>query len=318
MDINRHNLDTVFRNLRADWRNAYATRETARAEAASISTNVPMSTATIRFDFLADHPEFREWVDQRRMHEYASKQYTVDYKEWELTLRMKMRDVRDDNIGLYSVQAQAGGEAAANLMPREVFGALPDGLTRTCYDGQFFFDTDHPVGIGADATTASNLDSGGGGNYWYLLDTSRTIKPILWLNREDPNFVTKGNASDDNVFFDREILFGGYAAGAAHYGMWQCAYASNQTLTMTNLEAAWNAMIDFRGDRLNDAGTRRKKLGIRPDTLIVTQGADESRASILANHDRIPSADDPLQGGDTTVPNRMKGRFRVLPVTWLG
>lgn len=317
MDINRHNLDTVFRNLRADWRNAYETRETDRTEALSIATSIPMSTATLRFDFLADHPEFREWVDQRRMHEYASKEYQIGYKEWELTLRMKLRDIADDNIGLYSVQAQAGGEAAANLMPREVFQGLSDGRTRTCYDGQFFFDTDHPVGVGADATTASNLDSGGGGNYWYLLDTSRTIKPLLWLNREDPSFVMKNNPNDDNVFFDRQILFGGYAAGQSHYGMWQCAFASNQTLNMTNLEAAWNAMIDFRGDRLNDAGTRRKKLGIRPDTLVVTQGLDESRARILAEHSEIPSADDPLQAGDTKVQNRMKGRFRVLAATWL-
>jgi phage major head subunit gpT-like protein len=42
-----------------------------------------------------------------------------------------------------------------------VFDALIKGTTTTCYDGQFFFDTDHPIDLDSDsAGTYSNLITG--------------------------------------------------------------------------------------------------------------------------------------------------------------
>ena len=45
---------------------------------------------------------------------------------------------------------------------------------RACYDGQNFFDTDHPVGEQGSQETVSNVQTGAG-PAWYLLDTTRPV-----------------------------------------------------------------------------------------------------------------------------------------------
>jgi phage major head subunit gpT-like protein len=46
----------------------------------------------------------------------------------------------------YAQQAQGAGQSAAEL-PADIIGRLMSlGFTSLCYDGQYFFDTDHPVG----------------------------------------------------------------------------------------------------------------------------------------------------------------------------
>ena len=60
-----------------------------------------------------------------------------------------------------------------------VFGLLKTGFSTNCYDGQNYFDTDHPV-IGSDGAVKSvaNTD-GGSGAPWFLLDVSRGVRPII-------------------------------------------------------------------------------------------------------------------------------------------
>ena len=66
-------------------------------------------------------------------------------------------------------------------------GELKNGTVDLCYDGQPFFNANHPVGTGV----VSNIDSAGGGDYWYLLDTRNVIKPIVFQMRQDYEFVEK-------------------------------------------------------------------------------------------------------------------------------
>nr|WP_235669647.1 Mu-like prophage major head subunit gpT family protein [Solidesulfovibrio carbinolicus] len=66
------------------------------------------------------------------------------------------------------------------------------GLSTLCFDGQYFFDTDHPVnpnvdGTGAAATIANIAD--GTGIPWFLLGTSRVLKPVLFQERTKPELT---------------------------------------------------------------------------------------------------------------------------------
>lgn len=43
---------------------------------------------------------------------------------------------------------------------------------------------------------------------WYLLDTTRAIKPFVWQERKSPEFVSRQSATDPSVFDNKKFLFG--------------------------------------------------------------------------------------------------------------
>lgn len=66
----------------------------------------------------------------------------------------------------------------------------------------------------------------GADDQWYLLCTSRPIKPLIFQNRKKPKLVSMTNDTDDNVFFNKQFLYSTEARGNSGYGLWQLAYGS--------------------------------------------------------------------------------------------
>ncbi|MEG1931297.1 MAG: Mu-like prophage major head subunit gpT family protein [Anaerovorax sp.] len=64
---------------------------------------------------------------------------------------------------------------------------------------------------------------------WHLLCTTKAIKPIIFQERQKPQFVSKDSETDDNVFMRKEYLYGTDARGNAGYSFWQMAYGSTGT-----------------------------------------------------------------------------------------
>jgi phage major head subunit gpT-like protein len=64
---------------------------------------------------------------------------------------------------------------------------------------------------------------------WFLLDISKPIKPLIFQQRKKPEFVAKDNLNDDNVFFNKEFIYGVDSRDNAGYGLWQLAYGSTGT-----------------------------------------------------------------------------------------
>lgn len=64
---------------------------------------------------------------------------------------------------------------------------------------------------------------------WFLLCTGRPLKPLIYQEREIPKLVSRVSDSDDNVFFNKEFIYGADARGNAGYGFWQMAYGSTGT-----------------------------------------------------------------------------------------
>src|SRR5699024_4226024 len=114
-------------------------------------------------------------------------------------------------------------------------------------------------------------DKGGSGNYWYLMDLSCVLKPIIFQKRREYAFRSMTDLNDDKVFMTDEFKFGVDARVNAGFGFWQQAFASNQTLTKTAFDSAWAAMSQFKGDK----GAR---LGIKPTHLVV---GSSNRAAAL-------------------------------------
>jgi phage major head subunit gpT-like protein len=54
-----------------------------------------------------------------------------------------------------------------------VFGLLKDGFTAECFDGQPFFDPDHPIELHEGTTVSVSNMQDGAGRAWFLSRTRR-------------------------------------------------------------------------------------------------------------------------------------------------
>lgn len=55
---------------------------------------------------------------------------------------------------------------------------------------------------------------------WYVADVSHAIKGLVWQLRKAPEFVSKTELTDDNVFFQKQFIWGVDARGVGGYGPW--------------------------------------------------------------------------------------------------
>jgi len=156
-----------------------------------------------------------------------------------------------------------------------VFGLLRDGFATKCFDGQFYFDTDHPIynDAGEISGSIANMQAGAG-PAWYLLDLSRSIKPLIWQERQKYRFRALDRETDENVFMSKNYIYGVDARVNVGFGLWQLAFASKADLTSDNFVLAKNAMTGLRGDQ----GAR---LGIRPTHLVVSPELEEAALELL-------------------------------------
>ncbi|WP_243092580.1 Mu-like prophage major head subunit gpT family protein [Thermus hydrothermalis] len=63
-------------------------------------------------------------------------------------------------------------------------------------------------------------------NYWFLVDGTRPIRPLVLQRRRDPEWVAKVDPEDENVFKHNQFVFGVSERKAAGYLYWQLAYGS--------------------------------------------------------------------------------------------
>jgi phage major head subunit gpT-like protein len=65
---------------------------------------------------------------------------------------------------------------------------------------------------------------------WFLLDTTKPVKPFIYQERKAPVFVQQTDPQADDVFDRKKFKFGAEARAAGGYGFWQLAYGSDGTV----------------------------------------------------------------------------------------
>lgn len=238
-----------------------------------IAMKSPSTTAEEKYAWLGATTKLREWIGDRVYQNLKVHGYAIINKDFESTVAVPRNSIDDDQYGVFTpLMSQMGQDAA--LHPDElVFALLAAGFTTTCYDGQYFFDTDHPVGLQGAEVSVSNFQAGGG-SAWYLLDTSKVVKPIILQMRKDYQFVSKTAPTDDNVFDRKEYVWGCDGRLNVGYGLWQQAYASKAALDVTNYAAARTAMMSFKADN-------GKPLAITPKVLLVSPNNEKAALDVV-------------------------------------
>lgn len=255
MDINKANLGDLNTTYSLAFKKGLDAAPTSLSQ--QFSLEVPSNGPSNKYPFLGALKGFREWVGPRVFNQVQSHNYSVDNKLWEDGFEMMRTEIEDDQYNLYSPIAEGLGAEAKKQRDQLMFDLLMAGGSEVCYDGQPFFDSAHPVG----SSTQSN-DLGGASDAWYLMDTSRIIKPMIFQNRLPAEFVAKTSVNDDNVFELDMFRWGARIRNNGGFGLWQTAVRSNKTLNETNYLEAKAALRSFK----NDEG---KSLGNRATLLIV-------------------------------------------------
>jgi phage major head subunit gpT-like protein len=265
LDINYDTLDVYHRTLSAAFNGALASAPPSEWE--RVATRIASGSKRNDYNFLGEVDSMRRWVGPRISRQLKSHSYSIVNEKFELTIDVDIDELDDDAGGLlpmYTGLAEIRARAVAVQPDELVMGeAFPGGETNLCYDGQFFFDTDHVVDF-ADATSDQKSNHmAGSGTAWYLLDTSKPLKPFIFQDRLAPELKFLGPNSDQGFTHDK-VSWGVKRRNAAGYGLWQSAVISKQTLDETNLQAAILRMNSY----VNDEG---RKLGMNPNLLVVPQ-----------------------------------------------
>lgn len=271
---------------------------TAASQYEKIAMVVPSSTRQNVYPWLGSLPSMKKWAGDRIIRNLTAHKYSIENEKFELTIAVRRDDIEDDQFGMYGPMFRDMG-AEAGLHPnRLVFGALAKGHEMPCYDGQYFFDTDHPV-RGKSVSNTLAPDSGPVAP-WYLMCTTRPVKPLIFQKRREYTLKRKDAPNDDNVFLRDEYLYGVDARVNVGFGLWQCAIRSTKALDNASYAEARAAMMAFA----NDEGD---PLGLVPNLLVVPAVHEAAARRVVVN-----------SMADNGATNEWAGSAELMVCPWLG
>ncbi len=300
MIVNQENLANLFVSFNAVFNNAFAGAPSFYEQLAMV---VPSSTRMNDYKFILQFPMLREWLGDRVIRSLAVESFQIVNKSYEGTIEVDRDDIADDQLGVFSPMVAELARAAKQHPDMLIAALLVAGLTTACYDGQNFFSATHPMPTPADPAAVGSNTGGGAGTRWYLLDTSRAIKPFIFQSRQLAQLVSQDRPEDEHNFMRKKFRYGVDYRGNVGYGLWQLAYTSAQALNATNYATSRAAMMAYH----NDEGV---PLGIIPNLLVVPPSLEGlARQTVEAQYAAV--------AGAGMQDNIWKGTAKVLVVPWL-
>lgn len=285
MLIDSQSLDLVFKGFKTVYTEAFLS---APVHKDKIAMTVPSTGRDETYGWLGQFPQLREWLGPRHVHNLKAHRFTIRNRTFESTVAVKRDKISDDKLGIFKPTFSEMGHLARNHPEELVFGLLASGFSNTCYDGQNFFDDEHPqLDTDGNEVLISNMDAGSE-TPWYLLDTSRAVKPLIWQERETYDFQAITSPNAPYVFINDEYLYGIRARVNAGLGLWQLAYGSRATLDQASYAAARARMMNFRSEN-------GRILGVRPTTLVVPPNLEDAALRILNTENGAGGASNPWQ-----------------------
>ncbi len=259
MQTSGANLSILFTAVKANFQQG---RQMYTPTWEKIATLVPSTTAVETYAWLGEFSRLREWIGERQVNRMKAYGYTLKNLKFEATEGIPRDYVEDDTYGTLMPKFQDMGYAASTHPDEMLYTLVGAGFTSPCYDGQNFFDTDHPVEVDGKLESVSNMQDGKG-NPWFLLDTNRPLKPFIYQRRKDYNLSNKTDAAQsDHVYMTDEFIYGVDGRGNWGFGFWQQAFGSKAELDETNFNKAFETMMSHKSDK-------GRPLGIMPSLILV-------------------------------------------------
>jgi phage major head subunit gpT-like protein len=142
MLVNKSTIQAVFVSLKTTFNNAF---EAAPSVWEKLAMKVPSTTGQNDYAWLSAFPRMKKWIGDKAVKNLAAFKYSIVNDDWEATVEVDRNHIEDDQLGIYAPQAQMAGFSAKQLPDEIVLDLVNRGFASLCYDGQYFFDTDHDV-----------------------------------------------------------------------------------------------------------------------------------------------------------------------------
>lgn len=131
-----------------------------------VTTYVTSTKDKETYAWLGDTPKMKRWISERTPKALREHGFTLINEDWEDTIEVDRNALDDDQYGQVMIRAKQLGMAAQVFYDEQCSAVIEAGTSAVCYDGQYFFDTDHSEG---DSGTQSNAPAAGSG---YKVDTA--------------------------------------------------------------------------------------------------------------------------------------------------
>ena len=153
MVINQQSLNGLFVGYSAAFNKAF---DETPVNYPRIAMTVPSETRETTYAWMGQIPNMREWVGSREIQNLIAHEYTIKNRTFELTTKIPVNDISDDQYGVYTPLISEMGLSAKKHPDSLTFELLGNGFNQKCYDGVGFFSDKHPMG-GKDKAVQSNM-----------------------------------------------------------------------------------------------------------------------------------------------------------------
>lgn len=142
-----------------------------------ISTMFKSNKDQETYPWLGESDDMIEWIDERTPKGLKEHGFTIVNKDYESTIGVNRNAILDDQYNQIAPRVQRMGTAAERWKDKRLTEVVIAGTTELCYDGQFFFDTDHDDTNGEFAVQ-SNAPAAGSG---YKVETAAKLIAVAQI-----------------------------------------------------------------------------------------------------------------------------------------
>ena len=146
MQINAQTLPILQRMFDAKFQSGY-TRTPIFHDKLVVKESTDVGAIT--YGWLDRIPRMRKWVGERVYNNIAQREMTYQVEDFEDTVEIPRNDILDDRLGVTAPKLEMLGMAAKKGPDVLLANVMRTATELKTYDGQYFFDTDHPANIDA-------------------------------------------------------------------------------------------------------------------------------------------------------------------------
>lgn len=112
----------------------------------AVSNYFNSDQSTEQYRWLGMPPALREWIGGRNAKGFTTNGIDIANKHFESTIDIALKDLRRDKTGQLRARMAELAERGTTHFASLLSTLIVNGASTVCYDGQYFFDTDHSEG----------------------------------------------------------------------------------------------------------------------------------------------------------------------------
>lgn len=110
------------------------------------------------YKWLGQVPVMREWIGGRNAKGFRENGITIENKHFEATLELLVRELKRDKTGQVMVRVDELADRTNAHWAKLLSTLIENGESTVCYDGEYFFDTNHSEGDSGAQSNKLQID----------------------------------------------------------------------------------------------------------------------------------------------------------------